>query len=61
MYVISIDEGFTVHGTQQMIECGEFVMDMVYTILVDLNQFHQILIFDLTDPDDVFQVYNYNA
>jgi len=61
MYVISIDEGFTVHGTQQMMVCGEIVMDMVYTILVDLNQFHQILIFDLTDPDDVFQVYNYNA
>ena len=61
MYVISIDEGFTAHGTQQMIVCGEIVMDMVYTILVDLNQFHQILIFDLTDPDDVFQVHNYSG
>ena len=59
MYVISIDKGFTAHGTQQMFVSNESVMDIVYTILVDLNQFHQILIFDLTDPDDVFEVHNY--
>ena len=39
----------------------ESVMDIVYNILVDLNQFQEILIFDFTDPDDVFEVYNYSA
>jgi len=60
-YVISIDEGFTAHGMQQMFVSHESVMDIVYNILVDLNQFQEILIFDFTDPDDVFEVYNYSA
>jgi len=61
MYVISIDEGFTAHGIQQMFVSHELVMNIVYTILVNLNQFQEILIFDLTDPDDVFEVHNYSA
>ena len=60
-YVISIDEGFTAHGMQQLFVSHESVMDIVYNILVDLNQFQEILIFDLTDPDDVFEVHNYSA
>ena len=59
--MISIDEGFTAHGIQQMFVSHESVMNIVYTILVNLNQFQEILIFDLTDPDDVFEVHNYSA
>ena len=59
--MISIDEGYTVHGMQQMFVTGHLVMDTVYEILVNLNQFQEILIFDMTDPDNVFEVHNYSA
>jgi len=60
-YVISIDEGFTTHDMQQMFIVEQLVMDTVYEILVNLNQFQEVLIFDMTDPDDVFEVHNYSA